>query len=83
MKQQPELDFLASLGIHISVYGTGEWRGRQVRYLPERGAFQIGEENFDRWANSVELEFSLWLPKGQRALARFVENTNKDLPSDA
>lgn len=77
MKAQPEIEFLETLGIHIDEYGTGKWRNREVRYLKQYGLFQIGDNNFDRWANSVEWEFYIWQPKEQRALERFVENNHE------
>jgi len=53
--------------------GVGYWKGYHVRYLEEAGMFQIGDTDFDRWANSVDLEFEIWLPKGQRKLRKWAE----------
>lgn len=59
------------------IEGCGEFKERQVRFLGDIGIFQIGDDNFDRWANSVELEFDVWLPRGIRQLKRWLqENTN-------
>jgi len=49
---------LDSLGIS-TVYGVGVCGSRRVRYLSKRRVVQTGDNNFDRWANSVEHEFDL------------------------
>jgi hypothetical protein len=74
MKNNQEIEFLASFGIKLDEWGIGKWHDRHVRYLGHLGLFQIGEKDFDRWANSVEYEFELWQPKGQRQFTRFAEN---------
>jgi hypothetical protein len=61
---------LAELGIRLE-YGVGEYRGRAVRYLEDSGILQIGDTEFDRWANSVEFEFDLMSKKGQREFLRW------------
>lgn len=53
--------------------GEGMIGGRKIRYLESAGVVQIGDCNFDRWANSVELEFEIWLPKGQRQFSKWVK----------
>lgn len=52
-------------------YDAGIYKNRNVRFLEDIGLFQVGDDNFDRWANSVELEFDLFLPKGQRQFIRW------------
>ena len=54
--------------------GVGIWKDYHVRYLEGAGKFQIGDKDFDRWSNSVDLEFDIWLPKGQRKLRNWAEN---------
>lgn len=48
--------------------GCAKYKGVNVRYLETSGIFQVGTDDFDRWANSVSLEFEVWQRKGQRAL---------------
>ncbi len=67
-------DFLVELAIVIDSAGCGTLKGRNTRLL-EIGVFQIGDDDFDRWANSVELEFDLSQSKGQRQFKRWLENT--------
>ena len=58
---------------HITLgYGCGMFQGRQIRYLEERGLLQVGDDDFDRWANSVELEFEVWQKKGLRQLNKYL-----------
>ena len=64
---------LAELGIHLE-YGVGEYHGRPIRFLEDSGVVQIGESEFDRWANSVDCEFDLSAKKGQREFLRWVES---------
>ena len=68
-------EILAELGITLQ-YGVGEYHGRAVRYLEDSGILQIGDSDFDRWANSIEIEFDLISKKGQREFLRWIE-TNK------
>lgn len=72
-------EFLATLAITVDKYGTGTFMGRNTRLL-EIGLFQIGEDivTFDRWANSVELEFDLSQSKGQRKFRRWLETIPLD-----
>lgn len=69
-------DFLAFAHILIDSAGCGRLYNRNTRLL-ESGVFQIGEDDktFDRWANSVELEFDLSQPKGQRKFQRYIKDT--------
>jgi len=57
----------------IETYGAAKIKDRHIRYLESTGVIQIGEKDFDRWANSVELEFEAWLPKGRRQFIRWLE----------
>lgn len=50
--------FLESLGITLK-YNEGICGARKVRYLPLVRTVQLSDDNFDRWANSVEAEFDL------------------------
>lgn len=72
MKIQDPEDLFNELNIKFE-YDCGIHRGRAVRYLSEIGVFQVGERDFDRWANSVEQEFDLLMPKGQRAFLRWAK----------
>jgi hypothetical protein len=72
MKIRDVNELLTDLGITLE-YCCGTYKGRNVRYLEDRGVFQIGNDCFDRWANSVCLEFEVWLPKGQRQLERWAK----------
>ncbi len=38
---------------------------RRIRIHPHRNSFQISDENFDRWANSVEFDYPIPLSKKQ------------------
>lgn len=66
-------EILSECGI-ILKYDNGSFKNRPVRFLSEIGVLQVGDDNFDRWGNSVELEFDLWTPKGQRAFLRWVKS---------
>ena len=72
MKVRDLNELFEELGIELK-YGCGIFRGKHVRYLRERGVFQVGDSDFDRWANSVDLEFDVWQPKGQRNLRRWAK----------
>ena len=71
--KQPE-EFLTEQDITVDDAGCGRFAGRNTRLL-EMGVFEIGESDrtFDRWANSVELEFDLSQAKGQRQFKRWLE----------
>lgn len=71
MKTPEEL--LTECGISLT-YNNGTFKNRNIRFLSEIGVLQVGDDNFDRWGNSVELEFDLWTPKGQRAFLRWVNS---------
>lgn len=75
MKKRTPESVLRDLSVNFDKYGTGMLNGRPVRYLEMSGLFQVGDDDFDRWANSVELEFDIWLPKGQRQLERWINET--------
>ena len=62
---------LEELGIDLE-YGCGLAKGRPLRYLATEGLIQIGDDDFDRWANSVEVEFDVWQPKGLRQFEKWV-----------
>jgi hypothetical protein len=62
---------LSDLGI-ILEYGCAKFKNRPIRFLEEIGVLQVGDDDFDRWANSVGVEFDLLTPKGQRAFLRWV-----------
>ncbi len=70
--KSPE-EFLALLDISLDDAGCGMLDGRNTRLL-EIGVFQIGDDDFDRWANSVESEFDLSQSKGQRHLRRWLDD---------
>ena len=72
-KSTDPLDVITDLGIKLE-YGCGMFNGRPVRYLENLGIFQVGDDNFDRWANSLDFEFDLWLPKGMRKFQRWAKN---------
>ena len=55
-KSTDPLDVITDLGIKLE-YGCGMFNGRPVRYLENLGIFQVGDDNFDRWANSLDFEF--------------------------
>lgn len=63
--------FLESLGIGLDVYHAGKIQNRNVRYLPEYKCIDIGDNDFDRWGNSVELSFDLGTKKGQREFKKW------------
>lgn len=67
-------EFLTFQGITLDKYGTGTFMGRNTRLL-EIGIFQIGDDDFDRWANSVDLSFDLSQAKGQRQFARWLKDS--------
>lgn len=66
-------ELLSECGIVLK-YGCGKFKNRQVRYLEESATFQIGDEDFDRWANSVESEYDLYSAKDQRSFLRWVKS---------
>ncbi len=55
------LNMLADLEIELE-YGVGSFKGRNVRMIGN--VFQVGENDFERWASSTELEFNLNTHKG-------------------
>lgn len=69
-----DLDYLASLDIRLDVHDSGTFKARPVRYLPGQRLFQVGDDDFDRWANSVERSFNLSKRADQRALVRWVKD---------
>ena len=71
-KSTDPLDVITDLGIKLE-YGCGMFNGRPVRYLENLGIFQVGDDNFDRWANSLDFEFDLWL-KEMRKFLRWAKN---------
>ena len=72
-------DVLVEYGI-ILEYGCGTLsNGRPIRYLANAGLIEIGDDNFDRWANSVEEYFDVWLPKGLRAFERYLNALNTEI----
>lgn len=76
MKIADPLELFKELGIELEMdcgVGVGEYNNRRVRYLESAGLFQVNDKDFDRWCNSVDLEFEVWLPKGQRKLKRWCE----------
>lgn len=70
-------EFLAFHAIPLDKYGTGTFMGRNTRLL-EVGVFQIGDNDFDRWANSVDLEFDLSQAKGQRQFVRWLDSIKNE-----
>lgn len=71
-------EILEEFGIAL-VYGCGWYKGLRVRWLPGRSAFQVGVEDFDRWANSVDLEFDMKSKKGLREFRRWARTTRGSL----
>lgn len=73
--QRPEY-LLLELGFDLDEFGYGMWCGRYVRYIPVIGLFEVSEpfDTFDRWANSTELSFDIWLKKGQRRLRKWLKS---------
>ena len=67
-------NFLNSIGITLDQYDLGIVKDLPVRYLKSSMTFQIGEstKTFDRWANSIAIEFDLTLNKDRRKLTRFI-----------
>ena len=63
----------------------GEYYGRlgsrNTRYLPDRMVVQIGEDDstFDRWANSVDMEFDIGSGRGRRAFVRAAAAIGRDM----
>lgn len=69
-------DFFSGAGIAVKNDGCGAYHGvhkdRQVRYLSNRQAIQVSDDNFDRWANSVEFEFDFHEAKDRRQFIKFL-----------
>lgn len=76
MKYKDPIDLLNENGIRLE-HGCGIFRGKNLRYIESRGALQIGDDDFDRWANSLSLEFDLYQLKGQRQFLRWVKEQPK------
>ena len=61
-----------------------EWGCGRINELPIRlssgGILDVGEskETFDRWANSIDHTFDLWLPKEQRRFMRWMEELREN-----
>ena len=71
MKYMNPTELFTEQGIVLE-YGCGKYNNRPVRFLRESGVFQVGDNDFDRWANSVEFEFDLYSKKGQREFYNWV-----------
>ena len=66
-------DILTQYGIVLE-YGCGTLsNGKPVRYLPPAGLIEVGDDDFDRWANSVGQAFEVWQSKGLRAFERYLK----------
>lgn len=74
MKKTDPESFLRIFGRDYDELGYCIINGRHVRYIEERGVVQVGDDDFDRWANSVEMEFDVWQPKGMRQFERWALN---------
>lgn len=74
MKIKSPEELFSELGIELE-YGCGMYNGINIRYLEHCGKLQTGDDNFDRWANSVDKEFDLLQKKGQREFMRWASNT--------
>jgi hypothetical protein len=75
-------ELFLELGIETE-YDCGILFGRQFRYLEYSGQVQIGDNNFDRWANSVELTFDIWLEKGRRQFLRWFKDAKETTTANA
>lgn len=75
-KLTPPAEFLVFQDIPLDEIGTGTFMGRNTRLLCT-GVFQIGDDDFDRWANSVDLSFDLSQAKGQRRFTRWLKDTRQ------
>ena len=58
-------------GIELDCTLNGEHNGRRVRISRQSGEIQVSDDNFDRWANSLELSFDGKSAEGRRAFARW------------
>lgn len=68
-------NMLTEIGINLGEEDyNGNHKGRRVRFVPKTGMMQVSDNNFDRWANSVELTFDVQQPKGRRQFARWANS---------
>lgn len=80
MKLRPHLEIFEKIGIILDGSCgefSGVFKGRNLRYLENKGIVEIGDNNFDRWANSIEFVFEVWLSKGQRQFMRWAKEFNQ------
>ena len=63
-----------SIVMNKTNYFYTKYKGRQLRYLESTETIEIGDNDFDRWANSVELEFEVWKPKGMRQFKKWLKS---------
>lgn len=59
-------------------YGCGRYNDRPIRLLEGQGVLQVGANDFDRWANSVDFEFDIRKKSGMRALKRWLNGGNNE-----
>ena len=64
-------DFLLDCGIVLE-HSVGIARGRNIR-LNCNGLLDVGEENFDRFANSTEFTFDVNTKLGRRKFKRWLD----------
>ena len=76
MKLKDPYNLLHEAGVTLSD-DCGSFKGRCIRYLPHLGRIDIGDNDFDRWANSLELSFDVRQIKGQRQFLKWA-NTFKE-----
>ena len=73
-KIKDSYDLLSEIGVTLDKHDTGVYKGRHVRYLDHISSFDVGDNNFDRWSNSLEIRFDLFTKAGQRGLVRWAKN---------
>jgi len=73
--QDPE-EFLTGCGVQLKHGCCGELFNRPLLLNADTGMLFVGEDKstFDKFGNSTELTFDIWLAKGQRQFTRWVDD---------
>lgn len=65
---------------HETYYINGTYMGRQIRYSQGGNFFQVGDDNFDRWSNSVAMNLGIVPTKniGKQISIAIIRDRNND-----
>lgn len=70
-------DLFIELGI-ILEHDVGYYKGKNVRYTEYINRFDVGDDDFDRWSNSLDFSFDLYSEKGQSDFILWANQLQQD-----